>query len=131
MRTLIAAALVVGLVGLGGAQDKKVADPTGTWKCETDVMGQKRESTLRLKTDGGKLTGTVTWQDKAESKVENAKFKDGELTYSVKRELMDQTFTINYKLKVEGDTLKGKAEADFGGETRSFDVEGKREKDKK
>ena len=130
MRTMIAAALVFGLVGLSAGQDKK-ADPTGTWRCETDVMGQKRESTLRLKTEGGKLTGTVSWADKKESKVENAKFKDGELTYSVKRELMDQTFTISYKLKVEGDTLKGKAEAEFGGETRSFDVEGKREKGKK
>jgi hypothetical protein len=130
MRTLIAAALALGLAGLSAAQDKK-ADPTGTWKCETDVMGQKRESTLRLKQDGDKLTGTVTWMDKKESKVENAKFKGGELTYSVMRELMDQTFTIKYVLKVEGDTLKGKAEADFGGETRSFDVEGKREKDKK
>ena len=129
MRTMIAAALVFGLVGLSAGQDKK-ADPTGTWRCETDVMGQKRESTLRLKTEGGKLTGTVSWADKKESKVENAKFKDGELTYSVMRELMDQTFTISYKLKVEGDTLKGKAEAEFGGETRSFDVEGKREKDK-
>jgi hypothetical protein len=130
MRTLIAAALALGLVGLTTAQDEK-ADPTGTWKCETDVMGQKRESTLKLKMDGGKLTGTVTWTDKKESKVENAKFKDGELTYSVVRDLMDQTFTIKYKLKIEGDTMKGKAEADFGGETRSFDVEGKRQKDKK
>ena len=131
MRTLIVTALVLGMVGLSAAQDKKKSDPTGTWKCETDVMGQKRESTLHLKSEGGKLTGTVTWADKKESKVENAKFKDGELTYSVMRELMDQTFTISYKLKVEGDTLKGKAEAEFGGETRSFDVEGKRQKDKK
>ena len=130
MRTLTAAVLVLGLAGLTGADDKK-ADPTGTWKCETDVMGQKRESTLKLKLDGGKLTGTVTWADKKESKVENAKIKDGELTYSVVRELMDQTFTIKYVLKVEGDALKGKSEADFGGETRSFDVEGKREKEKK
>jgi hypothetical protein len=127
---LFAAALALGLVGLTTAQDRK-ADPTGTWKCETDVMGQKRESTLMLKMDGGKLTGTVTWMDKKESKVEEAKFKDGELTYSVTRELMDQTFTIKYKLKIEGDTMKGKAEADFGGETRTFDVEGKRQKDKK
>jgi hypothetical protein len=130
MRILIAVGVVLGLVGLSAAQDKK-ADPTGTWKCETDVMGQKRESTLTLKMDGGKLTGTVTWADKKESKIENAKFKDGELTYSVVRELNDQQITITYKLKVEGDTLKGKAEADIGGETRSFDVEGKRQKDKK
>src|SRR5207248_11049111 len=65
MRTMIAAALVFGLVGLSAGQDKK-ADPTGTWRCETDVMGQKRESTLRLKTEGGKLTGTVSWADKKE-----------------------------------------------------------------
>jgi hypothetical protein len=31
-------------------------------------------------------------------------------------------------VKVEGDTLKGKAAAEVGGETRSFDFEGKREK---
>ena len=130
MRTLIAAALVFGLVGLSAAQDKK-ADPTGTWKCETDVMGTKRESTLKLKMDAGKLTGTVIWSDKKESKVENAKLKDGELTYSVMRELMDQTFTIKYTLKIDGDSLKGKAEAELGGENVSFDVEGKREKDKK
>jgi hypothetical protein len=37
-------------------------------------------------------------------------------------------FTINYKLKVDGDKLKGKAEADIGGEKREFDIEGTREK---
>jgi hypothetical protein len=43
---------------------------------------------------------------------------------------MGTTFTIKYKVKVEGDKFKGKAEADVGGETRSFDIEGKREKKK-
>ena len=36
--------------------------------------------------------------------------------------------TVEYKLKVEGDKLKGKAAADFGGEKMEFDIEGKREK---
>ena len=88
----------------------------------------KRTSTLTIKKDGDKLSGTMTWQDKKESKLEDVKLKDGELTFSAERELMDNKFTIKYKLKVEGDKLKGKAEADIGGETRSFDIEGKREK---
>ena len=41
---------------------------------------------------------------------------------------MGNKFTVEYKLKVERDKLKGKAAADGGGEKREFDIEGKREK---
>ena len=54
--------------------------------------------------------------------------KDGELTFSAEREINDMKFTINYKLNVDGDKIKGKAEADIGGEKREIDIEGKREK---
>jgi hypothetical protein len=127
MRSVLAAALVVGLGGFAPADDKKV-DPVGTWKCETDVNGTKRESTLTLKKDGDKITGTMTWQDKMESKIEGAKLTGGDLTFSAARELKDQKLTIKYTLKIDGDTLKGKAEVELGGETRTADVEGKREK---
>ena len=127
MKVILSAALVLGLCGLAGAQDTK-ADPVGTWKCAYEVGGQKRESTLVIKKDGDKLTGTMAYQDKQEAKLKDVKFKDGELTFSVERKLMDMTFTVEYKLKVEGDKLKGKAAADFGGEKREFDFEGKREK---
>ncbi|AMV27835.1 hypothetical protein VT84_25760 [Gemmata sp. SH-PL17] len=126
MKVLLTAALVLGLAGTVTAEDK--AGPVGTWKCETDIMGQKRESTVTIKKDGDKFTGTAIGQDKKEVKLDNVKFKDGELTFSVDREREGTKFTIKYKLKVDKDTVKGKAEAEFGGETRSFDVEGKREK---
>jgi hypothetical protein len=90
--------------------------------------GQKRESTLVLKKDGDRLTGTMTYQDKQEAKLKDLKFKGGELTFSVERELRDNKFTVEYKLQVEGDKLKGKAAADVGGEKREFDIEGQREK---
>ena len=127
MKTILSAALALGLCGLAYAQDPK-ADPVGTWKCEYEVADMKREATLLIKKDGDKLDGKMTWQDKKESKLKDVKFKDGELTFSAEREIMDNKFTIKYKLKVEGDKLKGKAEADIGGETREFDIEGKREK---
>ena len=127
MKAILTAALVLGLCGLAGAQDTK-ADPVGTWKCSYEIGGQKRESTLVIKKDGDKLTGLMTYQDKQEAKLKDPKFKDGELTFSVERKLMDMAFTVEYKLKVEGDKLKGKAAADVGGEKHEFDIEGKREK---
>src|SRR5437016_9927155 len=117
MKAILATVLVFGLCGLAGAQGTK-GDPVGTWKCEYDIGGQKRESTLAIKKDGDKLTGTMTYQDKQEAKLRDLKFKDGELTFSVEREVMERKFPVEYKLKVEGDKLKGKAAADAGGEKR-------------
>lgn len=127
MKTIISAALVLGLCNLAGARDEK-ADPTGAWKCAYDIGGQKREATLTVKKDGDKLSGMMTWQDKKESKLKDVKFKDGELTFSAEREIMDMKFTIEYKLKIDGDKLKGKGAVDIGGEKREFDIEGMREK---
>ena len=127
MKAILSAALALGLCGLAGAQDTK-ADPVGTWKCEYDIGGQNREATLTVKKDGGKLTGTMVFQDKQQAKLKDVKFQGGELTFSAERELKDMKLTIEYKLKVEGDTLKGKGAVDVGGEKREFDIEGKREK---
>jgi hypothetical protein len=127
MKAILSAVLVLGLCGVLGAGDDK-ADPVGTWKCEYDIGGQKRESTLVIKKDGDKLAGTMTFQDKQEAKLKDVKFKDGELTFSAERELKDMKIPIEYKLKVDGDKLQGKGAAEFGGEKREFDFAGKREK---
>jgi hypothetical protein len=128
MKAILSAALVFGLCGLAQAQDK--ADPVGTWKCEYEIGGQKRESTLVVKKDGDKLAGTMTWPDQKEAKLADVKLKDGELTFSAVREIMDMKLTVKYKLKVEGDKIKGKAGVEIGGETQEIDFEGKREKKK-
>jgi hypothetical protein len=127
MKAILSFALVVGLGGLAGARDEKT-DPVGTWKCEYDI-GQKRESTLTIKKDGDKLAGTMTFQDKQVAKLKDVKLKDGELTFSAERELMENKFTVNYKLKIDGDMLKGKGEIDVGGEKKDFEITGKREKE--
>ena len=126
MKTMLSAALVVGLCGYANAEEK--GDPVGTWKCAYDIGGQKRESTLAIKKDGDKLVGTMAWPDKTEAKLKDVKLKDGELTFSAIRELMDMKLTIEYKLKIDGDKLKGKGSVDVGGEKRDFEIDGKREK---
>jgi hypothetical protein len=73
----------------------------------------------------------LSWPDQKETKLKDVKLKDGTLTFSAEREIMDNKITIEYKLMFDGDKLKGKGAAVFGGEKREFDIEGKREnKDK-
>ena len=127
MKTILSAALVLGLCGLAGARNEK-ADPVGTWKCEYEIGGQKRMSTLTIKKDGDKLAGTMSWPDQKETKLKDVKLKGGDLTFSAERVVMQNKFTVEYKLTINRDKLKGKGAVKVGGEKREFDIEGKREK---
>ena len=127
MKAILSAALVIGLCGLARGADEK-ANPVGTWKCEYEIGDQKRMSTLTIKKDGDKLAGTMSWPDQKETKLKDVKLKDGDLTFSAEREFMNNKFTVEYKLMINGDKLKGKGAAEIGGEKREFDIEGKREK---
>jgi hypothetical protein len=127
MKAILTAAVLFGLSGFALGADAK-ADPVGTWKCEYKIGEQKRESTLAIKKDKDKLTGTMTWPDQKETNLKDLKLKDGELTFSAERKVNEMTLTVEYKLKVDGDKIKGKGSVDAGGEKREFDIEGKREK---
>ncbi len=115
------------------AREKKAdaankAGPVGTWKCEYKIGDQKRTSTLTITKDGDKLAGTMTWPDQKETSLKDLKLTDDTVTFSAERKVNDMTFNVEYKLKVAGDTVKGKGAVDAGGEKREFDFEGKREK---
>ena len=127
MKAILSAAMVLGLCGLAGARDEK-ANPVGTWQCEYEIGGQKRTSTLTLKKEGDKFVGTMSWPDQKDAKIKDPKFKDGKLTFSAERKLMGNTIPIEYTLTIDGDKFKGKGAAEFGGEKREWDIEGKREK---
>ena len=133
MTTILSAALLLGLYGLADAQGEKSekTNPVGTWKCEYEIGGQKRTSTLTIKKDGDTLAGTMSWPDQKEAKLKDVKLKDRDLTFSAERQVMDNTFSVDYKFAIAGDKLKGKGAVEFGGEKREFDIEGKREKKSK
>jgi hypothetical protein len=103
------------------------SDPTGTWTwSSTTQNGQTIESTVKLKMDGGKLTGVYVGRNNTETPIENATFKDGELSFQVTRERNGNKFTMKFQGKIAGDTLKGTTETDAGGQTRSREFEAKR-----
>ena len=87
MKAILSATLVLGLGGLVGAQGDK-ANPVGTWKCEYEIGGQKRTSTLTIKKDGDKLAGTMSWPDQKDEKLKDVKLKGGTLTFSAVRKFM-------------------------------------------
>jgi hypothetical protein len=126
MKAILSAALVLGFCALAGAQGEK-ADPVGTWKCEYEIGDQKRMSTLTIMKDGDKLAGTMNWPDQKDEPLKDVKLQEGTLTFSAVRKLMGNEITIEYKLTVDGDKLKGKGAAEFGGQKQEFDIEGKRE----
>ena len=131
MKAILSMALVLGVCGLADAADDKVVDPVGTWKCEYEIGGQQRTSTLKIKKDGDKFAGTMSWPDQKDEKITDPKFKDGKLTFSAERKLMGNTIPIEYTLTIDGDKLKGKGAAEFGGDKQEWDIEGKRDKEDK
>ena len=133
MKSILSIALLFGVCGLVAAEDKKAekvekVEAVGTWKCEYKIGDMKRESTLTITKDGDKFAGTMTWPDQKDAKLKDVKLKDGELTFSVVREFMDNKIDIEYKLKIDGDKIKGTGAADFNGTKQEFDIDAKREK---
>lgn len=127
MKTILSVALVLGLCGLARAADEK-SDPVGTWKLEYMIGDLQRTATLEIKKDGDALAGTMNWPDQKDAKLKDVKLKDGELTFSADRTLGDNTFTVEYKLKADGDKLKGTGAVENQGRKTEFDITGKREK---
>lgn len=163
MRNLLTSIITVGaLLALGQtdlrAADKK-ADANGTWTW-TQPAGRggqggnapanatPRKSTLKLKVDGEKLTGTLTQPGFArrapegetaatpppvETAISEGKIKGDEISFNVTREVAGNSRTTKYTGKIDGDTIKGKIEAPGrqGGDPVSRDWEAKREAAKK
>ena len=73
MKAILSMVFVLGVCGLAGAADK--VDPVGTWKCEYEIGGQKRTSTLTIKKDGDHLAGTMSWPDQKDTKLKDVKLR--------------------------------------------------------
>ena len=128
-RALVAAAALLAGLASALAADTKV-DPSGTWKWSfTGQNGQTRETTLKLKLDGEKLTGTVSGRG-GETAIAEAKLKGEEISFQVTREFNGNKVTTKYNGKISGDTIKGKMEFERDGQAQSRDWEAKREAEK-
>ncbi len=118
MRRLIAVAVIVAVVGL--ARVSAAADASGTWKWTTNFNGQTRDSTLKLKQEGDKLSGVyVGGQSNTETPIEDAKISGDTVSFKVTRERNGQKATTKYTGTLKDDTITGKSERD-GQEAREW-----------
>jgi hypothetical protein len=118
---------LVALVALAGVA-RAAENPNGTWKWNVTFNDQTREQTLKLKLEGDKLTGAMVGRNNQETPIENATYKDGEISFTSTRMRGDQKFVTKYNGKISGDTIKGKQESERDGQKRSVDWEAKRAK---
>jgi hypothetical protein len=110
----------------GDPQEKK-ANPTGTWTwTRQNRNGDESTSTLKLKADGEKLTGKISGRNNSENEISNGKIKGNEISFDLKLEFNDNSFTIKYAAKIEGNSLTGTRTFNRNGEDRSRDWKAKR-----
>jgi len=103
-------------------------DATGTWKWSATFNNNTVESTLKMKQEGEKLTGTYIGRNNTESPIEDGMIKGDAVSFKIVREFNGNKFTMKYSGTLSGDTIKGKSEFDRDGQTMSRDWEAKRQK---
>jgi hypothetical protein len=113
------------------------ADATGKWTMEQPGRsgGPPRVSTIELKMDGAKLTGSLTAPgrgggDPTTTQISNGKVDGDKISFDVVREMNGNSFTIKYEFTLKGDAMAGKMTMPGmnGGEPMTRDVTAKRAK---
>jgi hypothetical protein len=128
--------LIVGLALLALAFVAMAADATGKWTIEQAGRngGPPRVTTLDLKVDGAKLTGTVTRPgrggDPMSTPISNGKVNGDKISFDVTNDMRGMTMTVKYEFTVKDDEMTGKSTIPGmdGGDPRVMDVTAKRAK---
>ncbi len=81
------------------------ADVSGKWTWEQQGRNGNTTSTLTLKADGGKLTGSLDGGRGGPVDISDGKVDGNTVTFSVKREFNGNTMKTDYKGTLDGDSL--------------------------
>lgn len=122
------ATMIVAMLGLGlgTAIGSTRADVTGTYKWSVERNGQTFETTLKLKQDGDKLSGTVSGRQGNETAIEDAKVNGDEVSFQIVRTFGDNKIVQKFKAKVSAESMKGTIETERNGNKNTRDFEAKR-----
>jgi hypothetical protein len=99
--------LVWGSKLMAAEEPAKVA---GTWEMTSEGPRGTMTQTLTIQQDGSTIKGTLTGR-RGESPVEGS-VTGNKISFTVKRETPNGTFTIEYSGTVDGNTMKGKAHSE-------------------
>ena len=97
-------------------------DVSGKWVGKMTLPnGETRDTSLTLKADGEKLTGTASGRQ-GETPIQDGKVKGDDLSFVLVRNFNGNEFKMTYKGKVTGNDLKISVETPQG----AFDINYKR-----
>jgi hypothetical protein len=138
----LAIAALLWSSGASLAADKSAVDPTGTWKIamiNPETKAKSPERTLKLKLEGGKLTGNIDGRSEINGKVKifewaikDTKLKGNDIAFTVTHAPTygnGPDSTTVYEGKITGDIMKGTAETEWSGNTHKRDFEARRVKE--
>ena len=126
-KSSVAAALGLLLV-LGVGAPVSAADVTGSWKWTVERNGNTIETTLKLKQDGEKLTGTISGPQGSETEIADGKVSGDTVSFKVTREFNGNKVVQQFEGKLSGDTIKGERKSERDGQTQTREWEAKRSK---
>lgn len=111
------AILLVQLLAVAGlAQGDRLP---GRWEGTAQMPQGEQPATATFKKEGDAYTGTITGL-RGEMPFKEVKVDGDKVTAKAEIESPQGSFVINYKFAIEGETLKGEGQVDFGGQTYNF-----------
>ena len=84
-----------------------------------------REPIIKFSETDGKLAAVYTGRSR-EREVKKIEIKDNQLTFEISGENDGNQWSVVYKAKPRGNSVKGTFDYDFGGNSGTLDFEGKR-----
>lgn len=97
----------------------------GRWEGKVQSPQGERETTAVFKKESEGYSGTVTAMQQ-NLPLKDIKVDGNKVTAQAQLETPQAAVTIKYDLTLEGETMKGTGEVDFGGQKFSFDIDLKR-----
>jgi hypothetical protein len=107
--------IILFFLAIGTAAMAFAADPAGTWKWTVHSPSGEIETTLKLESKEGKVTGTYSNQF-GDAAISDVGFQNDAIAFDVVRDFGGNSFVLKYRGKLEGDAIKGTIETPgFGG----------------
>lgn len=124
-RALIAVSIVLLTQSLGNAQGPDKLE--GRWAGFVEGLQGKQPAVATFKKEADQYTGTISgMRPGMDATLKDIKVEGDKVTARTEIETPNGNVVINYNFVLQADTLKGKGEAEFGGQTFGFDFDLKR-----
>jgi hypothetical protein len=109
----LAVAMACGLLLISAGQLRaadETANAAGTWEMTSEGPNGPMTQTLTIQQDGSKIKGTLTGR-RGDMPFEGT-VAGNKISFTIKRDTPNGTFTIEYSATIDGDSMKGTAHSE-------------------